>query len=161
MGALTPSEPRQPFYGHDLQWALPLEAAARRRHGRALSVELGRGRLTYRHSGLEIPGRVDPVPVGVHFHADPPYDTYGLPPEQYPRVYADQCADSPHRMPDDSLCLYYPADPPERRWLPEHGLAALLDVVNDHLFYELHWRATGGRHGGQWLGDEAPHGWAA
>jgi hypothetical protein len=66
---------------------------------------------------------------------------------------------SPHRMPDDdALCLYYPGSAPERRWRPESGLLALIDLVRDHVFFEDHWRATGGPCGGEWLGEEQPHG---
>jgi hypothetical protein len=56
-------------------------------------------------------------------------------------------------MPDDGLCLFFPHDPPDQRWRAKHGLLCLLDLVRNHLFYELHWRATD-----RWLGPEAPHG---
>lgn len=94
----------------------------------------------------------------VQFFATPPYYCYGLPPEDYPRVYADVGLDSPHRLPGDALCLYKPHDPPQRRWRNGDGLLALLDVVRRHLLLEHGWRLTGGHRGGIWAGDEAPHG---
>ena len=120
--------------------------------------------LVYRHSGLDVPGRRQTVPVTIAFYEDPAYESYGLHPRDYPRVYADRGMQSPHRLTDDALCLFYPPDPPERRWLHTDGLVVLLDIVRQHLLFEDHWRATGGfgdhrgRNRGTWLGDEAPHG---
>ena len=120
--------------------------------------------LTYRHAGLDVPGRRDPVPVVVEFYEDPTYEAYGLHPRDYPRVFADIGKASPHRLTDDALCLYYPLDPPERRWLHTNGLVVLLEIVRQHLLFEEHWRQTGGfgdhrgRNRGTWLGEEAPHG---
>lgn len=88
----------------------------------------------------------------------PQYPTYGMAPQDYPRVWADPYGQSPHRMPDRSLCLYYPADPTARRWHSELGLLTLLDLARDHLFFEHNWRRTGGWRGGVWLGPEAAHG---
>ncbi len=59
-----------------------------------------------------------------------------------------------HRNPDGSLCLWYPGDGTERRWVFEDGLPQLLAIVTLHLFKEAHWRRTGGHNGGEWLGDE-------
>jgi hypothetical protein len=64
------------------------------------------------------------VLVTIDFYATPPYACWGLPPEEYPRVFADPGASSPHRMPDDdALCLWFPAtrrnaggDPPTGCW---------------------------------------------
>jgi hypothetical protein len=114
--------------------------------------------LVYRHAGLEVRGRVERIPVRVVFHERPPYPCYGLPWHDYPRVFADPRQLSKHRMPDDSLCLYYPWDPPERRWTADNGLVQLFEIVANHLFYEQWWRHTGGHNGGEWLGDEAEHG---
>jgi hypothetical protein len=118
----------------------------------------GPGVLTYHHAGLAVPGRVDRVPVRVEFHERPPYECYGLPWHDYPRVFADPGALSKHRMPDDALCLYYPGDPARQRWTVANGLVQLFAIIADHLFYEQWWRHTGGHDGGQWLGDEAEHG---
>ena len=92
------------------------------------------------------------------FYATPAYDTYGLLPQEFPRVHADPNVLSKHRHRDDALCLYYPETDLTCRWTPDQGLLALLNLTRDHLFFELHWRATGGHRGGTWLGPEAPHG---
>lgn len=150
--------PDTSWYGLQPWWQILLEATARREHGTELRAHLELDRLTYRIP-LEVRGRRDPVAVIVRFFAEPPYPCWGLPPEEYPRVFAAPGRTSPHRMPDDdALCLYYPDSPPKQRWRPEHGLLALLDLTRDHLFFEDHWWATGGRCGGEWLGDEQPHG---
>lgn len=73
----------------------------------------------------------------------------------HPEVYADGATTSPHRYPGRGrthLCLWYPSDPPERRWVPEDGLLRLFGMVQTHLFKEGWWRETG-----EWVGDEAPH----
>lgn len=147
-----------PWYGSTVAWWAPFERDARRRDGDLIQIAVGYRRLTYRHSGLEVPGRLDLVPVRVEFFAEPPYYCYGLPPSEYPRVFADPGAASKHRMGDDALCLFYPGDDDGHRWRSEDGLLSLLNLVRDHLFFELHWRATGGR---EWLGPEAPHGFPA
>jgi hypothetical protein len=60
---------------------------------------------------------------------------------------------SPHRYDDRGrLCMWYPSDPPERQWVFEDGLLALLNLIQAHLFREAWWRETD-----EWLGPEAPH----
>ncbi|AMM34783.1 hypothetical protein SA2016_4131 (plasmid) [Sinomonas atrocyanea] len=149
----------RPWYGADPVWRLPFQRNARRHYGHTVTAHLHPGYLIYRHEGLDIPGREEPVPVEIRFEASPLYDTYGLEPQDYPRVFADSGLASPHRMPDGSLCLFYPGDPPERRWTAEAGLLALLDLAGDHLFFETYWRHSGGHRGGRWLAPEAPHGY--
>jgi len=152
------SERRKPWYGLQLAWLEPLEADARREHGDALKVSAFRGRRVYQVP-VEVPGRLGPVVVTINFYERPPYACYGLSPEEYPRVFASTDGPSPHRMPNDgALCLYYPRSAPERRWRPENGLLALIDLARDHVFFEDYWRDTGGNKGGKWLGDEQPHG---
>lgn len=146
------------WYGLDPAWSVPFEAQARRQHGADLCVQVGAQVLTYRHRGIEVPGRREPVPVVLRFHAKPPYNTYGLTAQEFPRVHADPGADSPHRHGDDALCLYYPELDPSDRWTPDEGLAALVNLTRDHLFFELQWRATGAYRGGVWIAPEAPHG---
>ena len=114
--------------------------------------------LVYNHTGLYVPGFSELVSVRIEFHEKPPYEIYGLPPQDYPRVFADPGALSKHRMDDDALCLYYPVDSPERRWTAADGIVALLNIVRNHLFCELRWRNTGGFDGGSWPLDEAAHG---
>jgi len=127
-------------------------------HGDRLRVAAFRGRRLYRVP-VDVPGRNEPVEITINFYEQPPYDCYDLPPSEYPRVFADATGPSPHRMPNDgALCLYYPRSAPERRWRPENRLLALIDLARDHVFFEDYWRDTGGHDGGQWLGDEQPHG---
>lgn len=148
------------WYGAQDAWRVPLEAKARRRYGAQLRMDWGDQAMIYRLRDAHVPGR-EPIDVRVAFFANPYYDTYGLPPQDYPRVFADPGAPSPHRMPfDDALCLYYPRSAPTRRWRSTDGLLMLLDLVRDHLFFETHWRDTDRRGKGEWLGGEAPHGFA-
>lgn len=97
---------------------------------------------------LEVPG-YEPRRVSVEFHAGRPNG---------PRVYADGPAgreDSPHRYAERGrrrLCIWYPSDPAEQRWVPDDGLLALFAMTAVHLFKEAYWREHG-----QWLGEEFPH----
>ena len=70
-----------------------------------------------------------------------------------PSVFIDGPQYSPHRYPDDSLCMWYPGDPVKHRWVFDDGLLALLGLVMAHSFKEAWWRETG-----EWLGEEVPHG---
>lgn len=75
-----------------------------------------------------------------------------------PKIFADGPAGSgasPHRYPargHRELCIWYPGDPPDQRWIPEDGLLALLGMIAHHLFKEAWWRESG-----EWLGQEYPH----
>jgi hypothetical protein len=69
-----------------------------------------------------------------------------------PDVYTHLRVESPHRYSDGSLCMWYPADPPESRWTRRDGAAALLGHIVAHLTREEWWRRTG-----EWPGPEAPH----
>ncbi|WP_222129334.1 hypothetical protein [Nocardioides sp. zg-1228] len=154
------------WYGAQPAWQIDLERDAQRAHGLHLRREQGigvswrrsTGWLAYHHDGLNVPGRRDTVPVTVAFFEDPPYDTYGIAPENYPRIWADCGAVSPHRMSDQAPCLYYPWSAVEQRWTAADGLLPLLNLVRDHLYFEHYWRLTGGQRRGQWLGGEAAHG---
>lgn len=107
--------------------------------------------LQYAHAGVEVPSRPN-IPVLVEFHEFPLYPTYGRHPRDYPRVYADLGADSPHRLGGDALCIYHPDDPPERTWQHSDGLALLFNLAANHLFFEAYWREHD-----MWLNDEAGH----
>lgn len=66
---------------------------------------------------------------------------------------------SPHRNALEGpigheLCLYYPDDPEEQRWVPGDGLVALADLARAHMWREHVWRTEDGF----WAGPEAPHG---
>jgi hypothetical protein len=89
--------------------------------------------------------RYEPRTVRVTFRRTSP---------RYPRVTTDGPTESRHRNRDGTLCLWYPDDGAERRWVFEDGLPQLLAIVTLHLFKQAHWRRTGGHEGGEWLGDE-------
>jgi hypothetical protein len=150
------------WYGRRLSWWAPLEAAARRRLGPTLShrhtadpvcVRDECEMLVYRVKGLDVIGDPEPIDAEIRFYQTPPYATYGLPADNYPRVFAKPGATSKHRMPDDALCIWMPLDPPERRWTHYKGLLELVELTRQHLFLENHWRQTG-----VWLLEDAPHG---
>jgi hypothetical protein len=56
------------------------------------------------------------------------------------------------------LCLYYSADPDERRWKPSDGLPRLFDLGRRHLLCEHVWRKRG-RRDRDWPVEDAPHGY--
>jgi hypothetical protein len=69
----------------------------------------------------------------------------------------DGPTDSPHRIGSHELCIWYPHDPPERRWHVNDGLVRLFDLARRHLLAEHVWRERGG-HDRDWPIDQAPHG---
>ena len=70
-----------------------------------------------------------------------------------PCVFANGPQESPHRYSDGSLCMWYPNDPMERRWVFDDGLLSLIGLAMVHLFREAWWRETG-----KWAGEEVAHG---
>jgi hypothetical protein len=72
--------------------------------------------------------------------------------QRTPKVFVDGPKESPHRYPDGSLCMWYPQDPPEQKWVFDDGLLVLLNYIQAHLFREAWWHEKG-----EWLGPEAPH----
>lgn len=70
-------------------------------------------------------------------------------------MLADGPDDSPHRYTYGAnrsrLCLWFPRDSPERKWVPEDGLLHLFGITAMHLIKEA-WRETG-----KWVGEEYPH----
>lgn len=76
-----------------------------------------------------------------------------------PKVTVDGPTSSPHRYEKDGgeLCMWYPSDPKENRWIFADGLLHLLVLILFHLFREAWWRETGGNENGEWLGPEVPH----
>lgn len=65
---------------------------------------------------------------------------------------ADGPTDSPHRYSDGTLCMWYPRDGPDQRWVADDGLLRLIRCAQVHLFKEAYWRRYG-----EWPGPEAPH----
>ncbi len=76
-----------------------------------------------------------------------------------PKVTADGPVSSPHRYENDDgeLCMWYPYDPKEQRWVFADGLLHLIVLAEMHLYREAWWRETGGDGNGEWLGPEVPH----
>lgn len=70
-----------------------------------------------------------------------------------PRVTVDGPSESPHRYPEGELCMWYPKDPRQTRWVWEDGLLALLIHVQLHLFREAYWREND-----FWPGPQFDHG---
>lgn len=69
-----------------------------------------------------------------------------------PRVWTADPRPLKHQFKDGSLCMWYVWDPPDKRWVYEDGLVALLDLAKLHLYREERYRETG-----RWMGPEAPH----
>ncbi|MHA3684956.1 hypothetical protein ACXR2W_11950 [Leucobacter sp. HY1908] len=69
-----------------------------------------------------------------------------------PHVQVDGPTDSPHRYANGDLCMWYPFDPPERRWTLKKGAAVLVTDISVHLLKEEWFRQQG-----EWIGDEIVH----
>jgi hypothetical protein len=69
-----------------------------------------------------------------------------------PRVSVDGPVDSKHRFSSGELCMWYPEDSVDNRWVFEDGLVALLGQIVVHLFREAWCRETG-----EWTGPEVDH----
>jgi hypothetical protein len=70
-----------------------------------------------------------------------------------PHVFVDGPVESPHRFADGGLCMWYPEDPPERKWKRRDGGGVLVADISAHLVKEEWWRMTG-----EWPGGEVRHG---
>lgn len=54
-----------------------------------------------------------------------------------------------HTFGANTLCMWFPKDPPDRQWSRADGLLKLADTAVAHLFKELYFLETG-----EWLGEE-------
>lgn len=54
-----------------------------------------------------------------------------------------------HTFGANTLCMWFPKDPPDRQWNRADRLLKLVDTAVAHLFKELYFRETG-----EWLGEE-------
>ncbi len=70
-----------------------------------------------------------------------------------PHVHVDGPSESPHRYSDGTLCMWYPGDPRDLRWMPSDGAHKLVAYIAAHLVREEWWRMNG-----EWLGPEVRHG---
>ena len=59
-----------------------------------------------------------------------------------------------HTYGNNRLCMWYPSDPPERRWFPKDGLLVLIDTALLHLFRERYFLDHPDE---DWPGEEVPH----
>ncbi len=132
-----------PWYGKDSQ-RLRFEQDATKRFPGLRSCTTTRGESPGRHysATLAVPN-YEKRRVEILFRRDNP---------RVAKVRADGPTGSPHRFSDGTLCMWYPGDPPENRWVFEDGLVPLLGLTAVHLLREAWWRDTG-----EWLGPEAPH----
>lgn len=69
-----------------------------------------------------------------------------------PRVTVDGPCESAHRYKGGALCMWYPKDLDEKKWIFSDGLLELLVMIEFHLYREAWWRETG-----EWPGPEVPH----
>jgi hypothetical protein len=90
------------------------------------------------------PDGIEPRQVSIQFSLGAP-DT--------PHVLVDGPTESPHRYSNNTLCMWYPDDPRDRRWVPSYGSADLIVRIAAHLIREAWWRQTG-----EWIGPEVSHG---
>jgi hypothetical protein len=102
----------------DLASLYAFERDARRELGALRRTDASRPRRLVYELMIDVPAYDDRRVVRIEFPATP---------SVRPSVFADGPGDSPHRFKDGSLCMYHPDDPPERRWTPNEGLAALID----------------------------------
>jgi hypothetical protein len=84
-----------------------------------------------------------PRRITIDFHRDG---------QDIPSVWVAGGPASPHRYADDSLCMWYPSDPVDRRWTWRQGAQQLAAQICAHMIREHYWAHTG-----VWHGEEAPH----
>lgn len=145
------------WYGEDASFWYPLERGARdhftrmRADGRGadrLHFEPGHDVLTYRVTGMHVPGYVEVHDVTVEFHRHPRYPTGRLHPQDYPLVftsverpyYHHHGKAGPFR---GSLCLWHPNDPRATRWASDQPLHDLFEMARRHLFHEEYYARYG------------------
>lgn len=101
--------------------------------------------------GRQAPARM--MNVRVHFNISAP---------ETPKVYAPEFVPhAPHRNPDPgrSLCLWYPHDPADRRWVRSDGLGELFLIASLHLRREHMWQQSATHPDRRvWPGPEERHG---
>ena len=72
---------------------------------------------------------------------------------KYPDIYTPGLTGLRHVFDKASstprLCVWYPFDPPDRKWTFDKGLLQLLDMIKMHLFKEMRYKETG-----RWPGEE-------
>ncbi len=140
-GGLRVRQATGPWYGR-FSDRLTFERGAKSRYPSLVSLTRRRGRGWEYRLVVNPPGS-DSRRLTIEF------------PLQHPRlpiVRADGPASSPHRYEDGSLCMWYPSDPRDRRWVFSDGLVALIGCAQAHLSKEALWREWC-----EWPGSEVPH----
>jgi hypothetical protein len=137
---------RKPQLWHtDIRARLRFERGVRARHPVLRCSTVGRG-----HGALVTYQLTVPIPEyearNVTIELVNGYSPFGA------KITVDGPTESPHRYSDKSLCIWFPSDSEERKWVGDDGLGELIRQIAVHLFKEAYWRETG-----EWLGAEAPH----
>jgi hypothetical protein len=111
----------------------------------------GTGRGGFRYSAFVGVPRTGHIQLRVEFARTTPHS---------PHVFSPPLGGSPHRNPDQSMCLWYPLHPPDQRWEFRDGLRELLVMAVLHLRREALWRRSAPRLVDRtWPGPEIPHGY--
>ncbi len=127
----------------DIATRLVFESEARRASIAFQAEELDRpGRLRYRFA-IDVPVYDDRREAIAEFDATARPDD--------PHVFIDGPICQRHRYLNNALCMWLRTDPPEARWEPRDGLAALTGHVEQHAYCEAECRA-----GRAWPKPEAP-----
>ena len=132
-----------PWYGNDVR-RVCFERGAKRHFPTLQGMTCTSGTKAGRHykAIIDVP-HYEPRHVEIFFLRSAP---------SFAKITADGPTASPHRYNTHQLCIWYPDDPDEKRWVFEDGLLILLGLIAAHLFREAWWRETG-----EWLGPEAGH----
>lgn len=140
------------WYGTDPCFFYPLEWQVRAQLVEPFSYSHQSGVLRYLVHGLVVPGDQMRHDITIEFWRVPPYSTFGLQPQDYPRVFTSVTRRRKHVFEDGSLCIWQPKDSGERRWTSDLGLLVLIEMVRRHLLLEMHWFVTR-----EWAIEDAPH----
>lgn len=140
------------WYGADPCFWYPLETHARRELRERYVFEYSAEVLRYRVYSLVVPGDESVHDITIEFWRDPPYNTFGLLPQNYPRVFTNVVRPRKHAFDDDSLCIWHPQDAQSLRWTSDDGLLVLVEMIRRHLLLEIDFFFTG-----KWAIEDAPH----
>lgn len=142
MGRRAPRESRRPSWSDNVALRLRFEREARQR-GYAVVPEFTRAprRVSYRVP-IDVPEFDDRRELRIVLPADP---------RRPPQVFVNGPPCHRHRYPDESLCMWWPDDGAEHRWVTDDGLYALIELAVEHVYCE-----TLCRHGESWPKPEAP-----
>lgn len=97
--------------------------------------------LTYRVTGMHVPGYVELHDISVEFYRHPKYPTGALAPQDYPRITTRVDRHYYHQHGKSgafrgSLCLWHPDAPRDGRWASDQPLYELFEMVRRHLYHE-------------------------